>query len=895
MGSPGASAHHAVAVCRSARPSLSPGEWVTGARLGVPRRASGCRCETAGVSTPLATLGGKAANLVELQRAGFPVPAFVVLETDEYREFVAGHDLDAVIASAVAGPAEEASRIIRAAFDRPMAQPQRQRILNAVAPLLDRPLAVRSSATAEDLPEASFAGQQDNFLDVRGEEAVLAAVVACWSSLWTERAISYRAHAGVPSTGIALAVVIQELVDAEASGVLFTADPLTGHRGHTVIDAVFGLGEKLVSGLVVPDSFTVETRTGRVLQRKMQGEQPTLSDTQVTALTELGRRIAAHFGQPQDIEWTRVGEDLRVVQSRAVTSLYPLPEADGGSEALWLSLGGFQGMLDPLTPLGQDVLRRMLTGAAPALGGRVIDYRTNPYLRVAGERLWVRFDHLVRGPAGRVVAKVLPIGDPGAAGVIATLATEPAFAPHSTGGTLRVLRAALHFVGPMLPRIVRAFHDPNTARSRFEREIGQLVTDLEDRLVAAANAASPQERLDARVRAVRWLTDRAFPVLLPAFGPFMGPSIGLMKALRSLAASTGLPDADALALRVMRSLPGNVTTEMDLALYAVARAIDRDPLSRARFDAADAEELAASYLAATLPDVAQDALTSFLERFGMRGVAEIDVGTPRWSEQPEVVIRTVQSFLNLAPESAPDALYERGRIEALAAIEQLAAALPALKARQLRFVAGRLRGLFGARETPKFTIVRAFSLARAALQSSGADLVEASVVADPDDIFFLHLDELAGAIGGGGLRDVVDERRGTRRRELRRARVPIAMVGDGRTFYSVAPEGSGADLSGLGVSPGVVEGLVRIVDDPGTSELQPGEILVCRGTDPAWTPLFLTASGLVTEVGGLMTHGSVVAREYGLPAVVGVSGATTQLTTGQRVRLDGGAGTITLC
>jgi len=848
------------------------------------------------VSTVLATVGGKAANLMELQAAGFPVPSFVLLDTGEYREFVAANRLDEVIADALSRPADEASRMIRTAFRRPISAEQRQRIVDTAAPLLDRPLAVRSSATAEDLPEASFAGQQDTFLDVRGADALLAAVVECWSSLWTERALTYRAHAGVPSDGIALAVIIQELVDAEVSGVLFTADPLTGHRGHSVIDAVFGLGEQLVSGQVIPDSFSVETRTRRVLERTVHGQSPSLSDSQLTALTELGSRIERHFGQPQDIEWTRVGDDLRIVQSRAITSLYPLPESDSDTDALWLSLGGFQGMLEPITPLGRDVLCRMLTGAAPVFGGRVVDYRTNRYLRVAGERLWVRFDRLVRGPAGRVVAKVLPIGDPGAAGVIAQLATEPAFAPRSVGGAPRLVNAAMHFAGPMLPGVVRALRDPDAARARFTEATDRFVADVSARLAAAAHAPGSQERLDARVGALAWLTDEAFPFLLPGFGPFMGPSIGLTKALRALAGATDLPQADALALRVMRSLPGNVTTEMDLALYAAARAIAADPASRLRFEKGEAGELAESYLAGTLPDSAQQALAAFLDRFGMRGVAEIDLGTPRWNEQPEAVIRTAQSFLSLEADSAPDALYQRGRAEALEAIEQLAAALPPFKARALRLLAGRLRGLFGARETPKFTIVRGLALVRAALQSSGAELVAAGVLDDPDDVFFLHLDELAGAFENARLRDVVGQRQDTRRRESRRTRVPIALVGDGRTFYSGAPalEASGADLAGMGVSPGVVEGVVRIVHDPRTSELQPGEILVCRGTDPAWTPLFLTASGLVTEVGGLMTHGSVVAREYGLPAVVGVSDATTRLKTGQRIRLDGGAGTITL-
>ena len=276
----------------------------------------------------------------------------------------------------------------------------------------------------------------------------------------------------------------------------------------------------------------------------------------------------------------------------------------------------------------------------------------------------------------------------------------------------------------------------------------------------------------------------------------------------------------------------------------------------------------------------------------MRGVAEIDLGTPRWREGPEGLFRTLASYLTIDPDRAPDVTYAAGRREAEEAIERIAAASTPAKARQVRFIGSRIRAMFGARETPKFTLVRALGMIRLALQASGRDLVAAGVLDDPDDVFFLRVEELHGAFGRRDLRPLVAERRAIRAREQRRTRIPIVLVGDGRTFFD-AGIATDADLAGLGVSPGVVEGRARVVDDPRSSELQPGEIMVCRGTDPAWTPLFLTASGLVTEVGGLMTHGSVVAREYGLPAVVGVGGATEILRDGRRIRLDGTSGTIT--
>lgn len=865
----------------------------------------------------LDAVGGKAANLIRLQDADFNVPPFVVLGTDEYHAFVDANGLDAVIASALGEPADRASATIRDAFARsPLPDEQRHRIVAAATGLLDRPVAVRSSATAEDLPDASSAGQQDTILGVQGADDVLDAVITCWSSLWTERAITYRGFlnqgatpgADAPSApdpttaGLGLAVIIQELIQGpdQASGVLFTADPLTGHRGHTVIDAVFGLGEALVSGQITPDHFELDTASGAVLVRTIQGERPTLSDAQLAQVLALGRRVADEYGSPQDIEWTRVGDTLFLLQARAITSLYPLPD-DARPDELWFSFGAFQGMLEPITPLGIDTLRLMMTGAASVFGAH-LDFRTQPYLVPAGQRLWMRADRLLRNGIGHRALPAVANGlDPNAAALIRRFADDPTYAPVA-GSARRVLPRVGRTLAPLMGGIARSLTRPSSARLALDATVDVFLDRLATRLAEASELPLPRERLVARLDTLAEVAPEAFRVLLPAFFPIMGPAVAMTQRLRVLARQADLPDADALALAVLRSLPGNVTAEMDLELWHTAQAIAADPDSRAAFAtdpdsraavAADPSVLAARFEVGTLPAVAQAAVTEFLSDYGMRGVAEIDLGTPRWREQPEGLIRTLASYLDLDPERAPDALYQQGRRDGEAAIERLAAASGPVQARQIRFLGSRIRALFGARETPKFTLVRALGMLREGLLASGRDLVDAGVLDAPEDIFFLHFDELYGAFAGRDLRPLVAPRRADRERERRRGRVPVLLVGDGRAFFDAGTDPGDADLIGLGVSPGVVEGRARVVDDPRTSELRPGEIMVCRGTDPAWTPLFLTASGLVTEVGGLMTHGSVVAREYGLPAVVGVAGATQTLRDGRRIRLDGSSGTIT--
>ncbi|MEZ5087884.1 MAG: PEP/pyruvate-binding domain-containing protein [Tessaracoccus sp.] len=836
----------------------------------------------------LERFGGKGVNLRRLRDAGFPVPPFVVLGTDEYAGFVVEHGLDAEIDEALGLERATASSRIREAFRRPLSDEQRARIAETIGKLGDVPVAVRSSATAEDLPDASFAGQQDTFLDVRGLDAILEAVTECWSSLWTERAIAYRENHGVEHAAVSVAVVVQEMVPAEASGVLFTADPLTGRRDRVVVDAVRGLGEKLVSGQVVPDHYELDG-AGAVTEWQVHGDVGALNMPQLRALGTLGRRVAESFDAPQDIEWTRVGDELHVVQARPITSLYPLP--DGPDDALWFSFGAFQGMLEPLTPLGGDAIRAVVSAGGVLFGGSG-DFRRNPYLKLAGERLWMRFDDVLRTRIGnRVLPLALRAMDPNGAAVLGDLRDE--FDPSSRrGSTRQVVRRVAPFMRQILPKLVGALRRPEQARRAIDVWADEIVGRFEFRLRSVTALSDPRARCAARVEAVETFAASALPTLLPLFAPVMWVGVLGTLRLRHLARSAGLDDADRLALGALRALPGNVTTEMDLSLWRATQAVQGDPASVEAF-ADDAEELAERYLRGELPEAAQTAIENFMARYGMRGVAEIDMGVPRWRERPEAVLRTIQSYLALSPEDAPDASYERAGREAREDMAQLAREAGRVRGAQVRFLGRRVRALFGARETPKFVLVRGLGLLREAFRATGEDLVERGVLGFADDVFFLHLDELTSAFDGGSLAELVEERRQVRARESRRRRVPVALVGDGRALFEGASTGT-ADLTGMGVSPGVVEGLTRVVDHPESSALEPGEIMVCRGTDPAWTPLFLTASGVVTEVGGLMTHGSVVAREYGLPAVVGVVGATERIPTGSRIRLDGSTGAITL-
>ena len=840
-------------------------------------------------------LGGKGANLVILREAGLPVPPFVVLPTHEYDTFVTDAGLAPIIADALTRDPAEASSVISAAFAAATPSPaQRERIVGEVAALLDEPVAVRSSATAEDLPGASFAGQQDSFLNVTGVDDVVSAVIACWASLWTPRAISYRARLGFGGR-VSLAVVVQTMVDADTAGVLFTANPRTGRRDESVVDAGRGLGSALVSGEVIPDNYVVETLTGAVRSKELAGSTAVLTAAKLSALVALGRRIVELYGVPMDIEWASLGEELFVVQARPITGLYPLPLPNPQphpTPEVWFSFGAFQGVLEPITPLGLDTLRILLSGAPRVLGRRV-DWRTNRAVQPAGERLWLRADGLLRVRSLRtLVHQFLPLVEPGSAAILAALGEEPALRPVHQIPSAPTVAALAAFASRVASRGRSSLRNPIAARRHLDRAVTRLLDRVTTHMSEAAQADTPQGRLSARAKVIETLGDEALPTLLPLFAPVMAPTIMELSKLRDLAAKTGLPHADALALAVMRGLPGNVTTQMELELADVAAVLKTDANAWGWVAETPAEDLARQYLAGRLPRVAQEAISSFMSAYGMRGVAEIDLGAPRWRDDPTPLMHTLKACLALPEKAQPRAVYLAGQHEAGRSVRILMDASTKQRAEKIRRSARAIRGLAGARETPKFTLIQAFGMLRSGLEASAIELVEEDRLGAVEDLAFLRVDELSRAFSARW-QEVVARRRARWEAERRRTQVPRILVEDGRALYDGLSAGD-ADLHGAGVSPGVVEGVVRIVHDPRSAHLAPGEILVCRGTDPAWTPLFLVAAGLITEVGGLMTHGSVVAREYGVPAVVGVHDATRRLTDGQRVRLDGASGSIEL-
>ncbi len=854
----------------------------------------------------LDVVGGKTANLAELTAAGFAVPPAFCVTTAAYRDAAAAAGIEKVL---LAGGPELAGSARAALLAAPIAPEVAAAVTEAYVALgADEPVAVRSSATAEDLPGASFAGQQDTYLNIVGTEALLDAVRRCWASLWTDRAVAYRDTAGIDQHTVALAVVVQKMVDVQVAGVLFTADPVSGTRTRTVIDAAPGLGEAVVSGAVNPDHILVEDDridyspgdklvairalpgggTERVELAADAGHA--LTDAQVRELTALGRAVERHYGTPQDIEWALdTSGELLLTQARPITTLYPVPAATRPGQRAYMNFSLAQGLTRPITPLGIATFRIVAATASREVFRFPADDETGPTaFATAGGRTFIDFTEALRNKIGRrLLPKVLGVMEARSGVVIQRLVDDPAFAPRPGSERAFVRKVARVLVRYRIPpQMVLALASPRAARRRIDR-IGAGVyarTPLPDGATSVA-------RIDHAAAVLR----DCFPML-----PTVVPSAGAGLAMLGLARVLAGPAIDTPTVHeLLRSLPHNGTTEMDLELWALAVRLREDPESARALAEAPPAELATRWTDGLLPRVAQVGLTAFLTAHGHRAVAEIDLGMPRWWDDPTYVLGVIANYLRLTdPAQAPDAVFARGAAAGDAAVVDVVAAVrerSAIRAAVTGWALRRMRELAGLRETHKDYLVRLFAVARAEFVAVGRDLVGRGLLDHADDVVWLDLGELRQAVGGADLREQIRERRADYDRELQRRHVPRIVLSDGTEPEALATAAVAADgaLTGTAASAGTVTGIARVVLDPVGAHLEPGEILVVPSTDPGWTPLFLTAGGLVMEMGGSNSHGAVVAREYGIPAVVGVPDATIAISTGDRITVDGAAGIVT--
>ena len=852
-------------------------------------------------------VGGKGANLGELASIdGMQVPGGFCISTEVFKRIMR----DSAVLNGLVDQLtllkvddhvkiRELSRTIRNVIEAtPIPKDIQTEINDQLIKSGDKKFyAVRSSATAEDLPSASFAGQQDTYLNITGSESILKHISKCLASLFTERAVIYRIQHGFDHRKAHLSVVIQEMIFSKVSGIMFTADPVNSNRKIVSIDASFGLGEALVSGIVNADNYKV--RNGVITEKtisnkdlaiypingggtikqeissELRGVQA-LSDKEILELENIGRKIEQHFGNPQDIEWCMVDGTFYIVQSRPITTLFPIPPIHDQENHVFLSVGHAQMMTDAMRPLGLTSWLLM----------------TPAFMCIAGGRLFVDVTHMLAPPETRQgVIDTLGKFDPLVKDALMSLISRGDFIKSipkpKTDDTVKGGKAeampgysALHEYDPNIVSELITNNQNAVAllKQNIQFKSGAELFDfiIEDMKQLKQMNGDPRSMgvIFTGINAASWINEK------------MNEWLGETNA------------ADTLT----QSAPNNITSEMGLALLDVADVVRQYPQVIAYLEDPDNDDILAGLVGLEGGKETLDTLNGFLNRYGMRCAGEIDVTNPRWIEKPGILVPTILSNVKNFGPGAAKRKFEQGLQEAIKKEVEILDRLKQLpdgeqKAEETKRMINLVRNYAGYREYPKYGIVCRYLVYKQALLKEGQSLVEAGLIDHKEDIYFLTFEELRMVVASGTINQPGHDIIKTRREEYelhKKLSPPRVITSDGEIItgkYNREDLPVGA-IPGLAVSSGVIEGRARVILKMEDAQIEDGDILVTPFTDPSWTPLFVSINGLVTEVGGLMTHGAVIAREYGLPAVVGVEGATKLIKDGQRIRLNGTNGYV---
>ncbi|PGE99524.1 phosphoenolpyruvate synthase [Bacillus pseudomycoides] len=755
--------------------------------------------------------------------------------------------------------------------------------------------AVRSSATAEDLPFASFAGQQDTYLNIIGKDEILRYISKCWASLFTDRAIIYRIQNGFDHSQVYLSVIIQRMIFPQASGILFTADPITSNRKLLSIDASFGLGEALVSGLVSADCYKVQedkivdkmiaTKKLAIYGLKEGGTETqqidpdrqktqTLTEQQILQLARIGREIEAYFGCPQDIEWCLVDDTFYIVQSRPITTLYPIPEANDQENHVYVSVGHQQMMTDPMKPLGLSLFQ--LTSFGPRFK--------------AGGRLFVDITHNLASPVSRkTIIDTLGQSDPLIKDALMTIIEREDFIKSSPDGK-------------KVPSPSKS--NKGISSSGFQAQIENDPTIVSD-LIKSSQTSIEELKQNIQSKSGSDLFDFILEDIQKLKKILFDPqSLGVIMA--AMDASTWINEkmnkwlgeknvADTLSL----SVPNNITSEMGLALLDVADVIRPYPEVINYLQHVKDDNFLDELVKFDGGQETQGTIYDYLSKYGMRCTREIDITKTRWSEKPTTLIPMILSNIKNFEPNASNQKFEQGRQEALKKEQELLDRLKQLpdgeqKVKETKRMIDLIRNFIGYREYPKYGMVNRYFVYKQALLKEAEQLVQANVIHEKEDIYYLTFEELHEVVRTNKLDYQIISKRKDEYKLYEKLTPPRVITSDGEIIAGeYKRENLPAEaIVGLPVSSGVIEGRARVILKMEDADLEDGDILVTTFTDPSWTPLFVSIKGLVTEVGGLMTHGAVIAREYGLPAVVGVENATKLIKDGQRIRVNGTEGYI---
>lgn len=852
-----------------------------------------------------AEAGGKAANLGELTGIeNIRVPGGFCITTEAYREIIGNNEEFNFLLDKLnvikADNLQEFSKIgkkIRSVIENTVipADIESEIIRHLEKFGVRDAYAVRSSATAEDLPAASFAGQHDTYLNIKGKKSILKYIRKCWASLFSDRAVIYRLQNGFDHRNVYLSVVIQKMIFPDAAGIMFTADPVTSNRKVLSIDAGFGLGEALVSGFVNADNYKV--REGTIIAKRISVKKlavlaseeggtkeqeirpdkqnvQSLSDEEILELERLGRNIETYFGKPQDIEWCLSEGRFYIVQSRPVTTLFPVPERNDQDNHVYISVGHQQMMTDPIRPLGLSFF--LLTTMAPMFK--------------AGGRLFVDVTKMLASSGSReVLIKNMGQHDPLIKDAIMTIIERR------------------DFIKLLPDDEVESDHNKNNKSKLNSEPSAQMendpaiVSDLIERTSISIELLKQRIRDKSGTELLDFIQEDIQELKKILFDP--QSSRVIMAAMNaSLWINDNMKDwlgemnaADTLS----QSVPNNITSEMGLALLDVADVVRPFPEVIRYLQNAKYETFFDELVKLNGGQETMEAIDAFLNKYGMRCAGEIDITNTRWSEKPTTLIPMILSNIKNFEPGAGRRIFEQGRLEALRKEQELLDRLKQLtdginKAEKAKIMISIMRNFTGFREYPKYGMINRYFVYKLALLKEAEQLVQSNVIHAKEDIYYLTFEELREVVRTGKLDYQIISNRKDEYKIYQKLTPPRVITSDGEIIAGKYKRDNIPfnSLPGLPVSSGVVEGRARVILKIEEADFDEGDILVTTFTDPSWTPAFISVKGLVTEVGGMMTHGAVIAREYGLPAVVGVVNATKLIKDGQQIRVNGTEGYV---
>jgi phosphohistidine swiveling domain-containing protein len=863
-----------------------------------------------------AAVGSKAASLVRLWNAGLPVPDGFFVGGSLYREHLERNNLVVRIKSAVKkkGRADPAllSDLREAIIKAPMAETQRLDIEKNYNLLGAGRIAVRSSATAEDLPDHSFAGQYDSYLGISSLPECIEAVKKCWASLWTQRAFEYRQKNNIDHLQVDMAVIVQALITADTSGVIFTADPLTGRRESIVIESCFGLGETLVSGQVTPDRFVYDRKkqklqtwsisekkiehvlddNGSVQEQSISEERSktrTLNKKQIKRLAKCAERVEAKFGCPQDIEWAIKNNRIWLLQSRPITNLPTPKEKSWEDRQVWCNIPAREVLPDVVTPATLSLIENLAeTMFDPALWTLCMDRGNHPFFGVLAGRVYFNANIWI------AVINALPIvrdydfskdigSEPGLHEIIEIEKTM-------TDDDLPDLNFKRFRCFLKIPMIIFGWLADT-------RRKGQSIIDQTKKM------NDKWQSIDPAGLSIQEIISRCKDIIQD-FRDICSQSLYLFNVMAAYPTleticSKWLPDEQQCAKRLLAGLGDMEDANSGLDLWRLALLADSNlQLREIILSNDDWQTIRVKLKEINSGKEFLERWEEFMDRHGFHCRAEIELFNPRWAETSDYILSLLRSYVGSIGKSDP--------LENHAKSEQQREQLARKCRKRLRNPFKRMffnfllaRAQYGSvfRENVKCEIVRLIYNLRIILLELGRKLHNESIIKNPVDVFFLKLEELEPVIQGKAGFEVKETIAAHRAEydQWQKVTPPSTIVGRYDPKKS-APEQYDTDteaLRGLAVSAGVATGKARVIlraDEK--QQLLPGEILVAPFTDPGWTPYFVPAVAIVMDQGSLLSHGSIVAREYGIPAVVNVGYATKIIKTGQKIQVDGNQGIV---